>query len=292
MGPREDQCGLTRGAKGKGLRPMLSAEQLRLKQFKISASMLPILMHGEPDAINRLYCEEIGQAEREPPNYAMELGSYIEPFILDYQQRKTSQAITRRGEVVDHPTIPDFCCTLDGYRAHDDAVIEVKFLAPFRHREEFASWYYPQVIAQMRCTGAARGILLAAQGTNDPVEHDITPKPDDARAAAYEVAMWERVLQFRHCLRTFTPPFPMPRVVVPEIWRTINLTEEPLPNWGHVMLPALELYEDTREAAEIHEQAGKDARSLVPEDVSVVIAHQHKLARDKRGAIRITRRNA
>jgi hypothetical protein len=266
----------------------LTVEQQARRRFKITASMLPILMHGDEAALLKLYCEEIGETEREPPTYAMQLGSHVEPFILDYWDAAHG-TITRRGEVIDHPAIPEFCCTLDGYRAFDDAVIEVKFLSPFWHRDEFVMHYYPQVLAQMRCVGAKRGILLAGQGTGEPVEYDITPKIDDAIAAAYEREMWDRVYQFRLCLRTFTPPVPWKRVVPPEIWRTIDLTKEPMPNWGHAMLPTLDLYEDTREAAAIHEQAGKDARSLVPDDVSIVISHQHKLARDKRGVLRITR---
>jgi hypothetical protein len=104
--------------------------------------------------------------------------------------------------------------------------------------------------------------------------------------------MWQRVEQFRQCLRTFTPPFPMPKVVTPEIWRTIDLSKEPMPNWGHVMLPTLQLYEETREAAEQHAQAGKDARALVPDDVNIVLAGEHRLSRDKRGIVSIRRRNA
>ena len=268
---------------------VLSAEQLALKAFKLSASMLPILMHGDAASISRLYCEEIGEIEREPANYAMQLGSMIEPFILDYQQRKTEQPITRRGEVVDHPTIPEFCCTLDGYRSFDDAVIETKFLAPFRNKEEFVSYYYPQVLAQMRCTNAARGILLAARGTSEPEEYDITPKPGDDNATLYEMAMWARVEEFRLCLRTFTPPFPMPRVVPPELWRVVDLSKEPMPNWGYALLPTLRLFEETRDAAEIHDQAGKDARSLVPDDVSIVLAGEHRLSRNKKGNISIRR---
>jgi len=268
---------------------VLSAEQLALKAFKLSASMLPILMHGDAASISRLYCEEIGEIEREPANYAMQLGSMIEPFILDYQQRKTEQPITRRGEVVDHPTIPEFCCTLDGYRSFDDAVIETKFLAPFRNKEEFVSYYYPQVLAQMRCTGAARGILLAARGTSEPVEYDITPKPGDDHAARYEAAMWARVEEFRLCLRTFTPPFEVRRIVPPELWRTVDLAKEPMPNWGHALLPALQLFEETRDAAEIHDQAGKDARMLVPDDVSIVLAGEHRLSRNKKGNLSIRR---
>lgn len=270
---------------------MLTAEQQIRRAFKITASMLPILMRGDESQILRLYREEIGEFEREPPNYSMRLGSHVETFLLDYNQETTGQAITRRGEVVDHPTVPEFCCTLDGYRAADNAVIETKFLAPFRHKEEFGGYYYPQVLAQIRCTGAARGILLVGQGTSEPEEYDLTPKADTI-ASAYESEMWERVAAFRLCLRTFTPPVPMPRVAPPEIWRTVDLTQEPMPNWGHIMLPTLELYEQTREASEMHEQAGKDARSLVPDDVSIVLTREHRLSRNKHGTVAIRRKAA
>jgi len=55
------------------------------------------------------------------------------------------------------------------------------------------------------------------------------------------------------------------------------------------MLPLLQIYEETRAAADEHEKAGKEARGLVPDDVNLVLAGEHKLSRDKRGAIRITR---
>ena len=271
----------------------LTAEQLARRRYKVTASMLPILMNGDSDSILRLYREEMGELEREPANYAMELGSYVEPFILNYQESITGHPITKRGEVIDHPTVPEFCCTLDGYRSFDDAVIETKFLAPFRTREEFTAYYYPQVLAQMRVTGAARGILLAARGTSEPEEYDITPKPGDADAIAYEDAMWARVAEFRMCLRTFTPPFPMPRMVPPELWRTVDLTkEDPLPNWGHILLPTLELFEETREAAEIHERSGKEAKGFVPDDVSIVLTRSHRLSRNKKGTLAIRRIHA
>ena len=254
--------------------------------------MLPILQHGDEAALLRLYREEIGDLEREPPTYAMQLGSHVEPFMLDYLQDKTGHAITRRGEVVDHPTVAEFCCTLDGYRSHDDAVIENKFLGSFQHREHFIPYYFPQALAQMRCIGASRMILHVGRGTSEPEEFDITPKPDDPAFEAYEQEMWSRVEAFRLCLRTFTPPVPMPRVVIPEIWRTVDLTQEPLPNWGFVMLELLKLYEATREAADAHEATGKDVRKLMPDDVSIVLAGEHKLTRDKRGVISIRRKAA
>jgi hypothetical protein len=267
----------------------LTAEQQERRRFKISASMLPILMHGDEAAILKLYREEIGDIEREPSNYAMALGSYIEKFLLDFVHAQNGHPITRRGEVVDHPTVPTFCCTLDGYRAFDDAVMESKFLSPFRRREEFVPYFYPQVLAQIRCVGCSRGILLVGQGTNEPAEFEIAPRPDDREASAFEAAMWDRVEAFRTCLRTFTPPFPMPRIVAPELWRTINLADEPMPNWGVPMKAMLKIFADTREAAEMHEQAGKEARSLVPDDVSIVLAGDHRLSRNKKGTVSITR---
>jgi hypothetical protein len=271
----------------------LTADQLARRQGKMTASMLPILMTGDEAALLKLYREEIGELEREPPTYAMQLGSYVEPFMLDYLETKCERPITRRGEVVDHPTIPEFCCTLDGYRAFDDAIIENKFLNSYQHRETFIPYYFPQALAQMRCTGASRMVLHVGRGTAEPEEYDITPKPDDIIAIDYELEMWERVEAFRQCLRTFTPPVPMPRVVTPEFYRTIDLTKgDPMPNWGHVLLPTLQLFEETRDAAEEHEKSGKEARALVPEDVAIVLTPDHRLSRNKNGAVSIRRRNA
>ena len=81
--------------------------------------------------------------------------------------------------------------------------------------------------------------------------------------------------------------------VAPEIWRTVDLTKaDPMPNWGHVLLPTLEIFEDTREAAEQHDRAGKEARALVPNDVAIVLAGAHRLTRNKNGAVSIRRKTA
>jgi hypothetical protein len=262
---------------------VLTAHQQALRAFKVTASQLPILMHGDDAAILKMYREDMGEIEREAPNYAMELGSHWEPFALDYCEKISGHPITRRGEVVDHPTIPEFCCTLDGYRSFDDAVIECKFLSPFWKREDFVPHYYPQLLAQVRCIGCTRGIFWVGQGTSEPVEIEIILDDD------YEGIMWARVDIYRQCLRTFTPPVPMPRVVPRDQWRTVDLAQSPMPNWGHAILPMLRLFEDTRAAAEIHETVGKEARALVPDDVGVVLAGEHKLARNKRGTVSITR---
>jgi hypothetical protein len=262
----------------------LTQEQLARKAFKVSGSMMPILMDGDDEKILKLYREEIGESEREPPSYAMRLGSMIEPFLLDYHQEQIKSPITRRGEVVDHPTIKDFCVTLDGYSAELDAIIESKFLSPFYDKAEFYPHYYPQCLSQMRTIGAARGFLLAGRGTSEPTAYKIVEP-----TVEYEAEMWRRAEAFRMCLRTFTPPSPMKRAVPPEMWRSVDLTRGEIPNWGAPMKDLLALYEETRAAADQHKAAGDDARKLVPDDVSLVLAGTHKISRNKNGALSIRR---
>jgi len=264
---------------------MLTDEQRAKRAFKVTASMMPIIMNGDAEQLMRLYRETIGEIEREPSNYAMQIGAHIEAFLLDYWEKYTGQPITQRGVVADHPNIKGIACTLDGWRAYDDAVIETKFLSPFRRKEEFFNYYYPQLLMQMRIVRAKRGILLVAQGTNDPIDIEIAPEPD-----AYEAEMWERAKAFLLCMQTLTPPIALPPKVPPEQWRAVDV-EKDMPNWGPAIIAELQLLEDTREASDLHERAGKGARTLVPADVSTVYAPAHTLRRDKRGVISIRRNN-
>jgi wyosine [tRNA(Phe)-imidazoG37] synthetase (radical SAM superfamily) len=80
--------------------------------------------------------------------------------------------------------------------------------------------------------------------------------------------------------------------VPPEIWRTIDLTKDEMPNWGPVLLTMLDVYETTREAADMHDKAGKDARAMVPDDVAIVLTGEHRLSRNVKGNISIRRKAA
>jgi hypothetical protein len=244
--------------------------------------MMPALMNStKPLDLDKLYRRAIGELEPEPENWAMHCGSILEREMLDWQANVTGHEITRRGEVV-HLHEHMFC-TLDGYRAHDDAVIECKFLGPWRQKEEYLPWYYPQVIFQMICTGARNGVLLVAQGTSDPVEHEIIFDQ------AYADEMMARAAALLLCIRTLTPPVPLPPVIPPEKWRTVDLSIEQT-NWGSELLGHLEMYEATRMEAEMHDEASKAAKELVPPDVGKVIAPTHHISRNKKGALTIYRR--
>src|SRR6201984_1778958 len=105
---------------------------------KVTGSLANVLMTATHEAaLIKAWLIKTGQEPPPPETYAMRAGAHMEVLILNERELQTGQKITRRGEIVDHPTDSDICVKLDGYRAADDAIIEVKFLAPWRNREEF-----------------------------------------------------------------------------------------------------------------------------------------------------------
>src|SRR6516165_7850217 len=148
----------------------LSADDEDYRIGKVTGSLVNILMNAKSEAeLIKAWLVKTGQEPPPPETWPMRAGSYMEPLILNERELQTGHQITRRGEIVDHPTVADVCVKLDGWRAFDDAIIEVKFLAPWRIREEFIAAYYAQCILQMLCTGARNAFLVVAQGTSDPV---------------------------------------------------------------------------------------------------------------------------
>jgi hypothetical protein len=245
-----------------------------------------IVMRGsEADWIEH-YLIRSGQLAPPPPNWAMRAGSHMESLVLDWWQEQIGHPITRRGEVVFHPKVADICCKLDGYVAALDAVLEVKFLSPQRHRDEFLPYYYPQTMAQRLCTGASRVVLLVAQGTNEPLDFDMEHDAD------YAAELMKRADIFLNCLRALTPPYPLPPAPPPpDKWRSVDLATEQ-PNWSGELMLFLQQYDATAESAAAHDEAGKAARALVPEDVGKVLAGGFQITRNRKGNLAITRRAA
>jgi hypothetical protein len=93
-------------------------------------------------------------------------------------------------------------------------------------------------------------------------------------------------------MKTFTPPCILPPIIPPEKWITVDLAADQ-PNWGPQLLENLAEYHRTGAAALAHDEAGKAARALVPDDVGKVLAGKYNIVRDSRGrlAIRTARRN-
>jgi predicted phage-related endonuclease len=264
---------------------MLSAAEEDYRIGKFTGSLANAVMSAKNDAeLVAIWRQKVGLDPPQPETWAMRAGAHMERLILDERELQTGQAITRRGEIVDHPSESNICVKLDGFRAADNAVIEAKFLSAFYNRDDFLSAYAAQVTLQMICQGVRTGYLVVAQGTSDPIEHEILWDDD------YAGELMRRAKAFIRCMRTLTPPAALPPVCPPERWRTIDIIAAPT-NWSAEMLVHLDEYQATAEHAERHDAAGKAARLLVPHDVGRISAGAWALSRDKRGVISI-RRNA
>ena len=262
---------------------MLSPAEANYRIGKFTGSLANLIMNCRSETeLNRIWREKVGLDPPMETTYAMDAGTAMEPVILNFLERETSP-ITRRGEIVDHPTHPDVCVKLDGFREADDAVIEIKFLAPYRSKEEYLPYYYPQVCLQQICTRAKSGILAVGQGTSEPVEHEVLFDQ------AYADELMRRADLFLESMRTMTPPFPEPPIIPPSRWRTIDILAEPT-NWSDEFFDHLSIYEETADAVTAHEEAGKAAKLLIPNDVGRCDAGLWQVNRNKKGTLVITRR--
>lgn len=269
---------------------MLTIEQTRLRDGKITASFLPALCAGEPEAIYDKWLELIGDPswvpQDFPDNWPVNFGSYLESFALDWHQRRTGHALTRRGEVVDHPGWPGIACTLDAFREHDRTALDCKCCSGFRAVENIIAYYTPQMVGQRACTGADHVALLLVHGGAEPVEIAIEIDRD------YETAVWARVREFQHCVDSLTPPVKLDikQIVPPEKWRTVDLDADSAQhNWSGEMMPLLKTWDETADAAKVNAQAKDRIKELLPDDVGRVSYAGTLIARSRTNAVSIKR---
>jgi hypothetical protein len=268
----------------------LTAEQLRLREGKITASFLPQLMAGDAPAIYAKWLELIGDPAWEPEdntnNWPMHFGSFVESFALDWHQRRTGRALVRRGEVVDHPSWPGIACTLDAFRADDRCAIDVKCCGAFQAINDICNYYSPQLICQRACTAADRVAILLVHGGAEPIEIPVDIDRD------YETAVWQRVREFQHCVENLTPPVTLDikRIVPPEQWRAVDLNRDSEQyNWSGEMIPLLVTWADTEAHAKQNAEAKEKIKVLLPDDVGHVTYAGLIIARNRAGAVSIKR---
>jgi hypothetical protein len=265
---------------------MLSSADEDYRVGKFTGSLANAVMNCKSEAeLVKIWRVKIGLDPPEPENWAMRAGAHMESLILDWVSQTAHSPITRRGEIVDHELVSDICVKLDGYRAADDAIIEVKFLAPWRNKEEFLPAHYAQTMLQRLCARTRNAVLVVAQGTSEPVEYELEFDQD------YADELMRRTAAFLQSMRTLTPPFPEPPIVPRDKWRTVDVIAEPT-NWSTQMLDHLTDYGETAVAAQLHVDAGQAARDLVPDDVGKCLAGVWQITRNRKGVLAITRRAA
>jgi predicted phage-related endonuclease len=258
---------------------MLSPEQVKFREDKVTASFLPALMAGDEDRILNEWRRNVGDPAYVPENlddsWPVQFGSYIEAFALDWHERKTGQMLTMRGEQLACPDRPFVGCTLDAYRANDDTVIDCKAPGMWRKLDDVVSYYTPQMIAQRACKGAKHAALLIVHGGSEPQEYPISWEPE------YEAELWRRVDQFHHCVETLTPPVVMPSLVAVKAERVYDYGTHN--QWCAEAVTWL----TTRQAAKDFAACEKALKGIVPPDAARVVGAGIECKRNKAGSLSI-----
>lgn len=255
---------------------MLTPAQIAARADKLGSSDMGCLMRGEAQKIHDLWLEKLG--EKLPDDlsevWAVQLGTCTEKLNLDWYELRSRQIVTRRGDQVNHLFLPWAICTLDGWIDEMRCPIEVKHVGGREPLEVIKERYQPQMQWQMEVTGANQCALSVIMGTTEPIVEFVE------RDREYAEQMVERGAQFIEHVRNRTPPVDLPAVPAPidahAIYDMASSNE-----WGHFAGVWLE----TRLTAEMHTDAAKILKSLVPADAKKAFGADVQITRDRAGRL-------
>jgi predicted phage-related endonuclease len=256
----------------------LTPEQKLARQGKIGASFAPALMAGDERRILEEWLRLTDHPDYVEPDFstiwAPSYGSFIEPFALDWHERRTAQPLTCRGVWVPHPELPHIGCTLDAYREADDAVVDCKAPGSYRTLDDVIAYYTPQMVVQRACVGAARAVLLIVHGGTEPREYEATWDE------VYEAEVWHRLAWFWGLVESLQPPSTIPASTIPAaVVRRVDMTG------NNEFAASADTWLTNRPAAKLCEGAAKTLRSLVEPDVREAYGYGVSLTRDRAGRL-------
>ena len=267
----------------------LSADQLRARAGKLTASRVRVLMDGSDQDLYDLWRELTGDPSYEQPDlsgvWAVQLGSLTEELNLNWYEYRTGREVIRRGEVVASQERPWAACTLDGWTEEPgnpaggdrrETVIECKHVSGFEPLEKVVARYMPQIHWQMYCTGAWLAVLSVIEGAREPRIEEV---PLDR---GYLDELLRRADLLWRCVETLTPPVALPPAEPPKpATREVDMTDNT--DWASPAAAWLE----HRPAAIVFRSAERAIKELVPADASRVHGHGITVQRSRNGALRI-----
>ena len=267
----------------------LTAEQLRAREGKLTASRVKVLMDGDDQALYDLWRELMGDPSYEQPDlsgvWAVQLGSLTEELNLNWYEYRTGREVIRRGEVVASQERPWAACTLDGWTEEPgnpaggdrrETVIECKHVGGFEPLEKVVARYQPQIHWQMYCTGAWLAVLSVIEGAREPVLEEIP------RDSEYLTELLRRADMLWECVETLRPPVALPKAEPPKpATREVDMTEND--EWQAFASDWLENHYE----AKVFDRAAKELKKLTPAEAKRAFGCGIEIKRRRSGSLRI-----
>lgn len=257
---------------------MLTPEQIKLRDGKLTASRVGVLMSGSDKEVYDLWRELIGDPEYAPPNlsgiWPVALGSHTESLNLDWYERKRQHEVTRRGEVVVHPGHDWAAATLDGWDAAEGVPIECKHVGGREPLSTVLARYMSQFHWAMIVTDTKHVYASIIEGANEPIVERITFN------FGYGEELWRRAEVFMECVVNMTPPVALAAVEAPvQPIVTYDMTGNN--QWCDLAVTWL----DTKDAAKKAKSAEAEIKTMVPADAERAHGHGVEIKRDRAGRL-------
>ena len=246
------------------------------RELGIGSSDATRIMKGEWLA---LYNEKKGITPREDLSnvFRVQLGTYTEPFHLDWLNNHMGYNIVARGErfSLENP-VPMFC-HLDG-RLNTGVHVEVKHTNQFATLDSMMEWYAAQLHHVMYIMGTGECVFSFIAGNNEPSAHKIKRNADYIdQLLDLESKFWW------HMVNDIPPtdidePLPVPELIIDDL-KPYDMEQN-----NHWAMLAAD-YLETKELADRHNKAKTDIKKLVPSDASRAAGHGVTITRSKSGSL-------
>lgn len=268
---------------------MLTAEQIKAREGKLTASRVKCLMDGDAAEVYNLWLEMTGDPSFVAPDFSdswpVRLGEATEDLNLDWFARKHGP-VTGRREVVQNGDHPWMAATLDGWSVDRACPIEAKNVGGWESNDTIIQRYMPQMHWQMMVTDTAECALSVIVGGKPP-EVWFIPKDE-----AYAAELMRRAVDFMDCVRNLTPPVELPAVDAPKLpaEKTYDMSSlagdlERRTMWKKAGL----IWLKNKDAAKRFEDAAKilKHKDVMPEDAKRAFGFGIEITRAKNGALTI-----
>lgn len=255
---------------------MLNAAQVARRLGFLGGSDMKCIMDGDRDKIHRLWRVKIGEEIGDDLSdvWPVRLGECTEQLNIAWYELKHKQPVSRRGDIAKHPWLPWAGCTLDGWIDALECPLECKHVGGREPLEVIIARYQPQLQWQCEVTRSDQVVLSVIMAASEPVVEFIDRDPH------YAGIMVERGAQFWGHVENRTPPVDMP-AVPPPIEAHVEYDFTGRNEWASSASQWLE----SKDAADMHNDAAKILKALVPPDAKKCIGHGVYIVRDRAGRL-------